>query len=68
MVTVEEVCRSFTEDQLNVLNVLISAPDSEVAKIIESYIRYNAYFNKEDGGILKLKHPPTTEFISGRHI
>lgn len=57
MIIVEEVCKTFTEDQLHVLYVLISNPDSEVSKIIESYIRYNAYFKEASGGIIELKYP-----------
>lgn len=73
MKTIEEICKTLTQDQIGILYYLVNEPSSEVAKIVESYIRYNSYFNpckNCDPNIVcktpfceRLKTPTTTEYI-----
>lgn len=48
VVTVESVCKSFTEDQVNMLSVVFSEDDSEISKLVKAYVLYKVTFTEEN--------------------
>lgn len=48
VVTVESVCKSFTEDQLNLLATVFSQDDSEISKLVKAYVLYKVTFTEEN--------------------
>lgn len=46
--TVNEVCKSFTEEQLIVLSQAFMHEESEVAQIVKSYVIYKVTFGEDE--------------------
>lgn len=43
--TVESVCKTFTEDQLNLLAVVFQSEGTEIGKLIKAYVLYKVSFS-----------------------
>lgn len=46
--TVEEVCKSFTDEQLIVLSQVFMQEESEAAQIVKSYVIYKVTFDEDE--------------------
>lgn len=44
--TVEEVCKTFTKDQLILLNLVFTQPESLAADVVSTFVKYEVKFGE----------------------